>query len=58
MLGWSGRNRAVRAKIAEMTSVMPDLETALLITVPDMPKVVQDTRLRLDPGAAPSIEET
>jgi len=34
-----------------MTSVMPaDLETALLITVPDMPKVIRDTRLRLDPG--------
>lgn len=41
-----------------MTSVMPpDLETALLITVPDMPKVIRDTRLRLDPGAALGVPE-
>jgi 2'-5' RNA ligase superfamily protein len=41
-----------------MTSVMPaDLETALLTTVPDMPKVIRDTRLRLDPGAALGVPE-
>ena len=41
-----------------MTSVMPaDLETALLITVPDMPKVIRDTRLSLDPGAALGVPE-
>jgi len=34
-----------------------DLETALLITVPDMPTVIRDTRLRLDPGAALGVPE-
>ena len=60
----SQRRRVVGPKscssreIAEMTSVMPaDLETALLIAVPDMPKVIRDTRLRLDPGAALGVPE-
>jgi hypothetical protein len=41
-----------------MTSVISaDLETALLITVPDMPKVIRDTRLHLDPAAGLGVPE-